>query len=353
MTAGRWLLAAWLIPVAALAQVKVAPGPVLPQVPVTAGPLATAVAPNPTPALALPPAAAPLAPAGKLQVVARALGLAKREPLAPPTIQVARSLVAAGANEASPSRSLEALTAVFDGLAEAQKARVLDDLESTVKTFPKDAGLRHAYLGLLVRDELATVEPKLRGVELTRARREDVLAKTRIQETRWWHRFVPGIEYPEAEGVAKPDGTIHLHVRGGWRKLPNLAAHFRTIFSHEYAHRLQYEGVFDFRFHAEPTAVATELLRMIELAGVKGLETLSHEGLLSLFRGGREWAAAPLEGRRQTDGFFFKGFAAGVAYELAQATGRWADAWTYHRRVSSGEDPLAVEAELRRATPGK
>ena len=48
-----------------------------------------------------------------------------------------------------------------------------------------------------------------------------------------------------------------------------------------------------------------------------------------------------------TNGIFWKGFLAGAAYELAAQTGRWADAWLFHRLVSSGKSVTEAEKAVR------
>lgn len=366
MPANRLLTALLLLsPIAGSAQLK-APAPV--ELAALSGPLARGVAaPAPLTTLAPPlplaaasggagvsaipilsPEAGGAAKSGGLRGLAQALGLLRREPLPPPAAQVARSLTAAGASEASAAMTESALAAVFDGLAAVQRQAALDDLERAVKASPRDAPLRHAFLGLLARDELGVVEPKLRGLALSKERRDDVLARTRFQEVRWWK---PGADRGDTHGVARRDGSITVNVHGDWRRIRELGAHFRTVFSHEYTHRLQFEGEFTRRWLDEPSAVATHFLRAIELLGLEALarEAINfiHQGSLDTFQRGRDWVHKTPEERRGFQGFYFPGAIAGAAYELARLTGRWEDAWEFHRRVSRGEDPEAVERSVR------
>lgn len=264
---------------------------------------------------------------------------------------VARTLRQAGAAEASPEHSLRALTEIFDGLAPNRRERVLAELESTVRAAPKDVALRHALQGLVLRDELSIVEPKLRGLPLTEGRRDAVLAKTEFHDIRWWDYLIGRVAHPEAYGVAKPaDLSIHLHIHRGWRSMPSLIQHVRAVFSHEYTHRLQFEKEATTAYGAEIPAIATEMLRAVELAGVDALGGGTFAGigkrLVDRFDEGMKWMSmASHEGPIPTT-LYFEGFLAGASYELARLSGRWADAWTYHRRVSHGEDPLAVRREL-------
>lgn len=263
---------------------------------------------------------------------------------------VARALKSAGAAQASPERSLDALTAIFDGMPPEARGEVLEGLEASVRAEPKDVALRRAFQGLVARDELAVVEPKLRGVALAPERREAVLSKTEFHDVRWWQHFTGRPSHPEAYGVARPDLGIQVHIHRGWRKMPSLAEYVRVVFSHEYTHRLQYEGEATRAFGVEIPAIGTEMLRAVELAGLEALKggrlvTIA-ERLLGSFDNGRTWmGSASLEGKAP-GGLYFEGFLAGAAFELALKTGRWSDAWSYHRRVTRGEEPLAVRREM-------
>ncbi|MBI4422114.1 MAG: hypothetical protein HY554_00210 [Elusimicrobia bacterium] len=239
---------------------------------------------------------------------------------------------------------------LFDGLAPRERDEALERLESLVKARPKDAGLRRAFQDLVVRDELERVEPLLRGRPLTPERRDAVLSATRFVDIRWWHRF-GGRWTAGADGEAWRDLSLALYVRRGWRSIPSLVTFYRALFSHEYAHRLQFEGESTTQYGLEVPPVGAELLRAIELAGLSGvrsgaLRTIG-AGLLDEFERGRAWGrGAPTPGRPGASGFYWKGYLAGAAYELAQATGRWADAWSFHREVSSGGDPGEARRRL-------
>jgi hypothetical protein len=257
----------------------------------------------------------------------------------------------AGAIEASRDDSLHALTAIFDGLAADRRENVLAKLESSVTADPKDVALRRAFQGLVVRDELALVEPNLRGRPLTEERRDAVLSKTEFHDIRWWDYVTGKVANPEAYGVAKiADLSIHLHIHRGWRSMPSLAGYIRTVFSHEYTHRLQFEKEATTRYGGEIPAIATEMLRAVELAGVGALGGGTFAGigkrLVDRFEEGRKWMASPAHDGTIPTGMYFEGFLAGAAFEIARLTGRWSDAWAYHRRVTQGEDPLAVRRAL-------
>lgn len=248
---------------------------------------------------------------------------------------------------------LRGLPARFDGLAYDQRQAVLAGLETAVRARPRATGLRRALQDLIVRDELEHIEPRLRGVPLAPQRREEVLARTRFLDIRWWDHFLGRTDNPEAEGVAKPDKSITLHVKTDWRKLPSLAAHFRALFSHEYTHRLQYEDEVTTQYGVEIPSLGTELLRGLELVGLEGLRRgmidFITPNALGDFERGRAWMRQDASARKDRDGFYWKGFLGGAAYELALQTGDWAAAWMFHERVSKGADPAAAEHAVRAA----
>jgi hypothetical protein len=257
----------------------------------------------------------------------------------------------AAAREGARSQTAEAFVArapaLFDGLAPEHRDHALEALEAAAIAEPKNAPLRHALQRLLIRDELRRVEPLLRGKELTPEREADVLGKTEFADKKWYHSFWDEVT-PVPEGIARrEDLSIGLNVKSGWRKLPSFSGHFRTIFSHEYTHRLQFEGEATESFGMEIPAVATEMLRGIELFGLKGLEdgVLTAIGQLHLgsFEDGRAWARS---GAGPHTGFFYKGYLAGAAYELARITGRWADAWLFNRLINSGVAPSEARARV-------
>lgn len=241
---------------------------------------------------------------------------------------------------------------LFDGLAPGQRQLALETMETVARARPKDRGYRYLLQDLIVRDELARVEPRLLGKELTAERRDEVLAKTKFRDLKWYHHLW-GEELPVPTGIARRhDRSIGINVRSGWRGLASFVGFYRTIFSHEYTHRLQFEGEVTVAYGMEPPAVATELLRAVELFGLDALKAgaspVIAEGLLDAFEEGRRWLR---EGRTQERGFFWKGFMAGAAYELALETGRWSDAWAFHRLVSSGTAPAEAAARVRASLP--
>lgn len=262
---------------------------------------------------------------------------------------IAAFLETAKAGDAEGTEAfLAGLPERFDGLGPLQRDAVLGGLELAAKAQPKAVALRKSLQDLIVRDELERIEPRLRGKPMSLERREEVLSKTRFLDIRWWDYLLGKVLHPEAEGVAlRADKSITLHVKKGWEKLPSFVAHFRALFSHEYTHRLQFEGEANEAYGVEIPAVATEVLRAIELVGLgglaEGLVTFIGANQLGGFESGRAWMRRDEAGKADKTALYFKGALAGAAYELAAKTGRWADAWLYHREVSAGKDPLAVE----------
>jgi hypothetical protein len=242
------------------------------------------------------------------------------------------------------------LPARFDGMSHEERGAVLAGLEEVAKSAPKAVPLRKALQALIVRDEVEHIEPRLRAETISAARKEDVASKTVYQDVRWYHHLLPGIVHPEADGVAqRSDLSINLHVKKGWEKMPSFVAFYRSLFAHEYTHRLQYEGNVTEKLGVEIPPVGTEILRGIELVGLEGLRDgiigFISENQLSMFEHGRAWMRSSQ--RAQDNGLYHKGFLAGAAYELAVQNGRWADAWQFHRLVSSGKSLTEAESLVR------
>lgn len=210
-----------------------------------------------------------------------------------------------------------------------------------------------AELGALPADELAAVAERMRGEELTEAQSRAKAVDFKFRVQRWFESFYNDVteDFTAApDGVCYRDSRIELFLKPDWRKYPSLTDHFRVLITHEYAHRLQNEGLYTRRWGVEIPAVAVELLRAVELAGLdrlkKGHISFIGEGVLGSFESGRAWARSSSE---ETMGFYSKGFLAGAAHELALKTGRPDDAWEFVRRVSSGkkeESPRAVYDEI-------
>jgi hypothetical protein len=248
---------------------------------------------------------------------------------------------------------LASLPARFDGMSREQRGSVLAGLEDAAKSAPKAVHLRKALQTLIVRDEVENIEPRLRDQTISASRKEDVASRTAYQDVRWYHHLLPGIVHPEADGVAqRSDLSINLHVKKGWEMMPSFVAFYRALFAHEYTHRLQYEGHVTESLGVEIPPVGTEILRGIELVGLEGLRDgmigFITENQLSAFDNGRVWMRASQ--RTEGNGPYWKGFLAGAAYELAVQTGRWSDAWRFHRLVSSGKS-LAEAEKIIRARP--
>lgn len=301
---------------------------------------ATSAAPAPSAVSATAP---PQAGALSVAAPSAAAGSAESRSQAVPSV-----LAAARRGDARELASLSSRAGDwFDGLPARERAGLIEDLETVAKQAPRNVPARHLLQSLVVRDELANVEPKLRGRALTPERREAVLSKTTVRDIKWYHHFTNDIQ-PVPEGVATKDLTITVNVKGNWRKMASFSSHLRTIFSHEYTHRLQYEGEYKDNFGAEAAAVATEMLRGVELVG---LEAMSKEILpclgvshMQAFNSGRQWVRSGTpEGET---GWYWRGFLAGAAFEVAERTGSWSDAWRFLRRVESGEKPAAVVRAL-------
>jgi phosphoglycolate phosphatase len=242
-------------------------------------------------------------------------------------------------------------------MSHEERGAVLAGLEDAAKTAPKALHLRKALQALIVRDEVEHIEPRLRAEAVSTARKEDVASKTAYQDVRWYHHFLPGIVHPEADGVAqREDLSINLHVKRGWDKMPSFTAFYRVLFAHEYTHRLQFEGHVTEKLGVEIPPVGTEILRGIELVGLEGLRQgligFITQNVLSGFDQGRDWMrSAEKSHEKGASGLYWKGFLAGAAYELAAQTGRWADAWWFHRMVSSGKSISEAEKAVRGASP--
>ncbi len=242
------------------------------------------------------------------------------------------------------------LPARFDGMSHDERDAVLAGLEDAARSAPKAVHLRRALQDLIVRDEVEHIEPRLRNETISASRKEDVASKTAYQDVRWYHHLLPGIVHPEADGVAqREDLAINLHVKKGWEKMPSFVAFYRALFAHEYTHRLQFEGHVTEKLGMEIPPVGTEILRGIELVGLEGLRDgmigFITENQLSGFENGRVWMRSSQ--RVEGNGPYWKGFLAGAAYELAVQTGRWADAWLFHRLVSSGKSMAEAEKAVR------
>ncbi len=195
-------------------------------------------------------------------------------------------------------------------------------------------------LPALVAGELDLVSARLRPAPLTAGERAEVLGATSFKKVKWrddwFSEYAPS--YPD--GICFPDSRIQLSVRSQALRYASVEDHFRALFAHEYTHRLQNEGVITRALGVEIPAVAVELLRAIELAGMdrlrRGHITYIGEGVLQSFDAGVEWAGGD---RAQAAGFYAKGFLAGAAYALSRRTGRPLDAWEFVRRVASAKAP--------------
>ncbi|TBR26115.1 hypothetical protein EPO15_00750 [bacterium] len=203
-------------------------------------------------------------------------------------------------------------------------------------------------------EEAALAAERLAGRNLTGAEREDAVQRTKFVTANLWKRLFNefGVMFSYPDGVARPDLSIEL-TRRDPKTLPDEESHYRALFAHEYTHRLQFEGHVTRRFGVEAPPVAVELLRGIELVGLDALHAgkipFITENVLGAFASGRAWARDLAAGKAVDAGFHFKGAMAGAAWELAQRTGRLADAWEFVRRVSSErspEAPAAVYADI-------
>jgi hypothetical protein len=227
----------------------------------------------------------------------------------------------------------------------------LRGLEAVARARPKDDVVKAQLQQAIIEDELEQIEPRLRGKELTEERRQEILSQTAFRDVRWYHYFDESVN-PDRKGIPDgrhyDDGRIGLFVRRGWYKMPDIVSHFRVLFSHEYTHRLQGEGEVGWRgTYVEIPAYSTELLRALELVGLDGLKAGKLDavgaGVLGMFEHGRAWTRGTAAASSK-DGFYHRGYLAGAAYEIAVTTGRWADAWLYHRLVSAGTDPREAKA---------
>ena len=243
-------------------------------------------------------------------------------------------------------------------LAPRGREAFLRGLEAVARKNPSDAEVRAQLQRGIIEEELAHIEPRLRGKEVTAERREAVLAQTRYRDVRWYHRFDTTVS-PDGNGIPDgrqyPDGSIALFVRRGWEKMPDIIAHFRVLFAHEYTHRLQTEGEYGWRgAFVEIPAYSTEILRALELFGPDALRegalSMVGPGVMSSFDNGRAWMSAPVPA--DDNGFYFRGFLAGASYEAAVTTGRWSDAWLYHRLVSTGVAPREAKQQILEASKG-
>jgi hypothetical protein len=169
-----------------------------------------------------------------------------------------------------------------------------------------------------------------------------------------WHSSFTYKDHPDGQGI--PDGHfrrdfgIRLMLKPGWRKIPDRTLHYRVLFAHEYTHWLQSEGRVTYRWGGEPPAVAVEVMRAIELAGVEavtaGRVPTVHRGVLDAFEYGREWVREGGTGETLT--VYRRGGLAGMAYEAALVLGRPEAAWEFLRLTLSGADPLTPAQAMAR-----
>lgn len=320
--------------------------------------LTASPAPLPVPSYA--PFALELAPAPRLTPAA-AIAIT-RPPLAYPSFKAQRASGQAvdgflAAAKEGPSPKTEAfladLPAHFDGQSPERRAAVLETLDGLAHRAPQKPEYRRALQRLVLGDELRAVEPQLRRQPLYPGRRAQVLAETSYRDLKWYHRFIEEMSPPE--GITYMDnGRIVLNVKPSWASLPSFVGHFRTLFTHEYTHRLQSEGEVSQALGAEIPAVSAEMLRAVEVYGLSGVQAglsrLIHESLLGQFESGRQWTARLSAEPADESGFYWKGFLPGAAFELARRTGRWSDAWEFHRRVSAGVKPGQAARDILAAS---
>jgi len=203
----------------------------------------------------------------------------------------------------------------------------------------------------LVAAEFPVIAAKL-GRKVDAAYKADVLARTNGYRM-YWHSATTYKDHPDHIGI--PDGHfrsdfgIRLMVKPDWRRLPDLSANYRPLFSHEYVHWLQNEGFVSTKYGAEIAAVAVEVLRAVELVGLDevrgGRAGTVHAGIMSSFDGGREWAR---EGFRHETTAYMKGSLAGAAYEAGVAAGRPEAAWEFLNLVIAGKGALEPAAAWAR-----
>lgn len=203
----------------------------------------------------------------------------------------------------------------------------------------------------LVAAEFPVIAAKL-GRKVDAAYKADVLARTNGYRM-FWHSATTYKDHPDHVGI--PDGHfrsdfgIRLMVKPDWRRLPDLPANYRPLFSHEYVHWLQDEGFVSTKYGAEIAAVAVEVLRAVELVGLDevraGRAGTVHAGIMSSFDGGREWAR---EGFRHETTAYMKGSLAGAAYEAGIAAGRPEAAWEFLNLVIAGKGALEPAAAWAR-----
>lgn len=209
---------------------------------------------------------------------------------------------------------------------------------------------------VLVAQEFAVIAAKL-GRPVDAAYKADVLKRTNGYRM-YWHSSYSYKDHPDHVGI--PDGHfrsdfgIRLMVKPDWRRIPDLAANFRSLFAHEYVHWLQNERFVSTKYGAEIAAVAVEVLRAIELVGLDevraGRAGTVHAGIMSSFEGGREWAR---EGFKNETAPYMKGVLAGAAYEAAQATGRPEAAWEFLNLVIAEKGALEPAAAWARVVGAK
>jgi hypothetical protein len=264
--------------------------------------------------------------------------------------QAVDGFLGAARRGASPETEafLKDLPSHFDGQSAPRRAAVLQTLDGLAHDAPREVEYRRALQRMILSDELTAVEPSLRGRGLTDRRRAEVLAQTSFRDLKWYHLFTEEMSPPE--GITyMADGRIVLNVKSAWEKLPSFVGHYRTLFTHEYTHRLQSEGEVSQALGAEIPAVSAEILRAVEVYGLEGMRAgmsrLIPEALREQFEAGRRWTRAAAA-KRDEQGFYWKGFLPGAAFELARTTGRWTDAWEFHRRVSSGVAPAKAARDI-------
>lgn len=244
---------------------------------------------------------------------------------------------------ASPALPAAATLAAAPKAASPVSAAKLAETSQTMERF-----------GPAFAEEAALAADRLAGRNLTGAEREDAVARTKFVTAGLWKRLFNefGVMFSYPDGVARPDLSIEL-TRTDPRRLPDEEAHYRSLFAHEYTHRLQFEGDVTRRLGIEAPPVAVELLRGIELVGLDALKAgripFITQNVLDGFEAGRAWAKLAAEGRFGEAAFHFKGALAGAAWELAKRTLRAEDAWEFVRRVASQrapEDPAKVYADI-------
>lgn len=203
--------------------------------------------------------------------------------------------------------------------------------------------------------ELPVAAEKL-GVTLSPARREAVLARSKV----WvysWHSFATYEVSGLPDGHYDPKFGIRVMLKMNWRGLKDPETHFRVLFAHEYAHWLQHEGLVTRRYGVEVPSVAVEQLRAMELVGWEGMKagrvSFIGERNLAAFERGREWARG---GMKDPTALMFPGVLGGAAYEVGRIAGRPRAAWEFLGLVIAENGALEPRAAYERvigSTPGE